>query len=259
MKYVSLDPPGTYCNYAALRDALKDHRGETFLDAGCGGGAISKELLRFGMTGWGVDFSDRALAVARARLAQELAEGRYELHQADLEALPKDFPKADVAVSYMVMEHIEDDAGFLKKMARQVKPGGRIVVAAPGRKDCWNIEDETVGHLRRYDRADMQAVLERAGLQDIEVRSVAVPTANVLLKIGAWVIARSNESEKRNLSQREQTETSGIREIPWRTVFPVWVKLFVNRVTMWPLTALQRLFYRTELGTTMMGIARTPD
>ena len=149
--------------------------------------------------------------------------------------LPKDFPKADVAVSYMVMEHIEDDAGFLKKMARQVKPGGRIVVATTGRKDCWNIEDETVGHLRRYDRADMQAVLERAGLQDIEVRSVAVPTANVLLKIGAWVIARSNESEKRNLSQREQTETSGIREIPWRTVFPVWVKLFVNRVTMWRL------------------------
>jgi hypothetical protein len=129
-----------------------------------------------------------------------------------------------------------------------------VVICVPGRKDRWSFEDETVGHLRRYDRADLYRVLEAVGLKGIEIWSVAVPIANILFRISAWLVRNSNEAKKVGLSQREQTETSGLREIPWKTAFPPWAKLILNRYTLYPLLVLQRLFYRTGLGCDDAGV-----
>ena len=257
--FVKIDPPGTFCTYEALRDALKVTGGKNFLEIGCGGGPISKLLCDEGLQGVGVDFSEDAIAVAEKTLKPYIASGQYRLVHGDVFDLPEDFAKVDVAVSYMVMEHVENDVDFIKKISRYVKPGGSIILGVPGRRDRWSIEDETVGHLRRYDRDDLMAVMKEACLDQVEVWSVAVPIANVLFRVGAWLVSRSKEMDKIGQSQREQTESSGIREIPWKTVFPSWVRLILNRVTLWPLFVLQRLFYRTGLGVTMMGFGRVPE
>jgi hypothetical protein len=142
----------------------------------------------------------------------------------------------------------------------EVKPGGNLIIGVPGRMDRWSIEDDTVGHLRRYERDGLGVVLRKAGLDNIEVWSVAVPTANILFNAGAWLIGRSREVSKIGLSQREQTETSGIREIPWKTVFPPFCRFILNRSTLWPLFAVQRLFYKSGLGLTMVGMGKVkPD
>ncbi|MFC4273508.1 methyltransferase domain-containing protein [Sneathiella chungangensis] len=254
--FVKIDPPGTFCTYEALRDALKITGGETFLEIGCGGGSISKFLCDLGLKGVGVDFSKSAIEIAEKTLESEIASGQYKLVHGDVFDLSEDFTKVDIALSYMVMEHVEDETGFIQKIAKYVRPGGSIILAVPGRKDRWSVEDETVGHLRRYDRGDLQVVMDKSGLTQVEVWSVAVPVANILFHIGAWLVSRSTEMEKVGQSQREQTETSGIREIPWKTVFPSWVRLILNRITLWPLFVIQRCFYRTKLGVTMMGIGR---
>jgi cyclopropane fatty-acyl-phospholipid synthase-like methyltransferase len=259
MKFVKIEPPGSFCTYEALRDALKSCGGATFLDVGCGGGIISKILCEEGLTGVGVDFSARAVAIAETNMAPEIASGRYRLQLGDIHDLPADFAKVDLAVSYMVMEHVEDDVGFIKRMSEFVKPGGSIILGVPGRKDRWSFEDETVGHLRRYDREDLDQVMRNAGLSKTEVWSIAVPVANLLFHIGAWLVAKSSEATKVGQSQREQTETSGIRDIPWKTVFPSWAKIILNRTTLWPLFVIQRAFYRTGLGVTMMGMGRVPN
>jgi ubiquinone/menaquinone biosynthesis C-methylase UbiE len=257
MKFVKIDPPGTFCTREALRDALADRGGQTFLDVGCGGGDFSRLLCEAGLTGVGVDFSERAVAIAGKTLAPYIAEGKYRLHLGDVHDLPPNFAKVDLAISYMVMEHVEDDKGFLETIARFVKPGGNLIIAVPGRRDCWSLEDETVGHLRRYDRGDLDAVLRKANLEAVSVWSVGVPTINMLFNISLKMVARSAaETSKMGLSQREQTETSGIREIPWKTVFPSWVHVILNRVTLYPLFVIQRWFYRTNLGVVMMGMGR---
>ncbi|HEX2841189.1 class I SAM-dependent methyltransferase [Hyphomicrobium sp.] len=256
MKFVKIDPPGQFCTYEALRDAVKVRGGSTFLDVGCGAGTISKLLCDEGCTGVGVDFSSEAIEIAKKTLASEIAQGRYKLHHGDVHDLPADFTKVDFAISYMVMEHVEDDIGFIRTIAQFVKPGGNIILGVPGRRDRWSIEDETVGHLRRYDRADLDAVLRKAGLNDVDVWSVAVPTANLLFNLGAWLVKNSDEVKKIGQSQREQTESSGIRDIPWKTTFPSWVKLILNRWSLWPLFVIQRRFYNTGLGVTMMGLGR---
>lgn len=258
MAFTKIDPPGTFCTYAAIRDVMKRWGGRRFLDVGCGGGDISKLLCSTGMQGIGVDFSERALTIAGQKLQPEIEAGRYALQHGDVHDMAASFGKVDVAISFMVMEHVQDDVGFLRSMARFVQPGGNIVVGVPGRRDHWSFEDQTVGHLRRYDRGDLEAVMKAAGLKDIEVWSVAVPVANILFKIGDWLVKRSGEARKVGQSQREQTETSGIREIPWKTVFPSWVRLILNNYTLWPLFVVQRLFYRTGLGVTMFGMGRVP-
>lgn len=257
MKFVKIDPPGTFCTQEALRDALKERRGQTFLDVGCGGGDLSKLLCDAGLSGVGFDFSERAIEVARTVMAPYIEKGQYRLQLGDVHELPPDF-KVDLAISYMVMEHVEDDVGFIQKIAQFVKPGGNIVLAVPGRRDRWSLEDETVGHLRRYDRADLDAVLCKAGLNQVSVWSVGVPTINMLFNVSLWMVKRSGEAAKVGQSQREQTETSGIRAIPWKTVFPSWVRIILNRTTLYPLFVIQRIFYRTGLGVVMMGRGRVP-
>jgi SAM-dependent methyltransferase len=256
MAFVKIDPPGTFCTHAAVRDVVRRRGGRRFLEVGCGGGDISKLLCDAGMEGVGVDFSERAVAIARRTLESQIETGRYELHHGDIHDLGDNFTTVDMALSFMVMEHVEDDVGFLRSFMKFVRPGGNVVVGVPGRRDHWSFEDETVGHLRRYDREDLERVLKEAGLTDIEVWSVAVPVANILFRIGDWLVRKSGEAGKLGQSQREQTETSGIREIPWKTVFPSWVRLILNDYTLWPLFVIQRLFYRTGLGVTMFGIGR---
>ncbi len=257
MKFVKIDPPGTFCHREALRDALRVLGGRTFLDVGCGGGDLSKLLCDAGLTGVGVDFSERAIAIAEKTLATEIAQGRYRLYQGDVHDLPPDFAKVDLAISYMVMEHVEDDKKFLETISRFVRPGGNLIIAVPGRRDCWSIEDETVGHLRRYDRGDLDAALRRANLDAVSVWSIGVPASNILFNLSLRMVARSTtETSKVSLSMREQTELSGIREIPWKTVFPSWVRIILNRVTLYPLFVIQRWFYRSNLGVVMMGMGR---
>ena len=221
--FVKIDPPGTFCNFEALRDALKIIGGDSFLEIGCGGGQISKFLCDRGMSGVGVDFSKAAITASGEKLADHIAAGRYRLVEGDAFDLPADFAKVDLGISYMVMEHVEDD---------------------------------TVGHLRRYERQDMIAVMNKAGLADVDVWSVGVPIGNITFGIGAWLVSRSDEVKKIGQSQREQTESSGLRDIPWKTVFPPWVRIILNRTTLWPLFVIQRLFYRSDLGITMMGMGR---
>jgi SAM-dependent methyltransferase len=256
MKLVKIDPPGSWCHYEAAMEMISHAGGKTFLEVGCGPGALSLRLCEHGWKGLGIDFSAPAIAQAKINLSAYLQDGRYRLIPSDIFELDLGDEKFDVGLSMMVMEHVRNDVGFIRRIVNFIKPGGHVIVAVPGRRDRWAIEDETVGHLRRYDRDDLKDTLVSAGLTDVTVWSVAVPVANVLFHFGNFFIRNSPEVEKVTQSAREQTETSGIREIPWKTVFPSSFKLILNRTTLYPLFVLQRLFYRSNLGLTMMACGR---
>lgn len=268
MQYVKIHPPGTFCFHEAVLDLLKfsklqakDKKEIKFVEVGCGAGDLSGILLARGCQGVGVDFSSDAIAIASKNLSSEIAGGRYQLHEGDImqsENVAKYRKFFNLAMSMMVMEHVEDDKQFIKNLAELTVDDGLVMVAVPGRMDRWGIEDDTVGHLRRYENYDLQKVMQDAGLQDVVVWSVAVPTANMLFSLGNFFVRNSAEVNKVNSSMREQTESSGIREIPFKTVFPSWCKLILNKITLYPLFIIQRMFYRTNLGLTMLAVGRVP-
>ncbi|MBM4254783.1 MAG: class I SAM-dependent methyltransferase [Deltaproteobacteria bacterium] len=254
MKLVRIDPPGTFCFYEAVFDMVDRLHARTFVEVGCGAGGLSYKLVERGLTGVGYDFSAEAVALATETLRPFIAARRYQLIHGDVWSIAASEEHVDLSLSMMVMEHIHDDVAFLQKLASLVRPGGHVLVAVPGRKEKWSVEDDTVGHLRRYDREDLIATFAKAQIENVEVWSVAVPTANLLFSLGNLMIRHSAETEKRQQSQRQQTETSGIREIPFKTVFPPFCKLLLNRVTLAPLFWLQRRFYHTRLGLTLLGV-----
>jgi 2-polyprenyl-3-methyl-5-hydroxy-6-metoxy-1,4-benzoquinol methylase len=236
-----------------LRDVVRQINAKSFVDVWCGGGSFSKLLCSMGMTGMGIDFSPLAIETTAKTMSKEIAEGKYAAISADVTTLDRPLQPADMGLSIMVIEHVKDDVGFVRKLSQLVRPSGWLAICVPGRKDCWTFKDETVGHLRRYDREDLHRVLRAGGLRDVEVWSVAVPIANLLLQVGAWLVRNSSEASKVGLSQRQQTETSGLRDIPWKTTFPALVGLLLNRYALYPLLVMQRLFYRTNLGVTILG------
>lgn len=253
MKLVKIDPPGSWCHYEAVMEMIRPTGGKTFLEMGCGPGVLSLGLCKKGWQGLGIDFSLQAIEQAKTNLGEYIQDGRYRLIASDVLDVDMNGEKFDVGLSMMVMEHVEDDIGFLRKLSECVRPGGHVIVAVPGRRDRWGIEDETVGHLRRYDRNDLTETLVLAGLTDVTVWSVAVPVANLLFHFSNCFVRNSPEINKMDQSSREQTETSGIREIPWKTVFPSSFKLILNRVALRPLFVIQRFFYSSNLGLTMIA------
>jgi len=256
MKLVKIDPPGSWCQYEAVLEMISQAGGKTFLEVGCGPGSLSSRLCANGWQGVGIDFSPTAIAEAKINLDEYIQNGRYRLIHGDIFEVDLGEEKFDVGLSMMVMEHVTNHVGFVKRIVDFIKPGGHVIVGVPGRRDRWGIEDETVGHLRRYDRGDLKETLVSAGLSDVTVWSVAVPTANLLFHFGNFFIRNSSEVDKVKQSAREQTETSGVREIPWKTVFPSSFKLILNRTTLYPLFILQRLFYNSNLGLTMIACGK---
>ena len=256
MKLVRIDPPGTFCSNEALRDLVKQTGAKTFVDVGCGNGTISKLLCSMGMSGTGVDFSKLSLETSAVTLKDEIAAGRYKLVEGDATKLETPLEPADLVLSYMVMEHVHDDVGFVQTLSSLTKKGGYLALCVPGRRDRWSFEDETVGHLRRYDRGDLDGVLSKGGLKNVQVWSVGVPIGNITFSASKWLVEHSKEKEKLGQSQREQTESSGVRDIPWKTVFPAPFKLLLNRVTLFPLFVIQRFFYRSKMGITMLGFGK---
>jgi len=230
--------------------------GRTFLEVGCGPGTLSSRLCAKGWQGMGIDFSPMAIEQASLNLNECIQAGRYRLIPGDIFDVDLGAEKFDVGLSMMVMEHVRDHVGFVKRIGDFIKPGGHVIIGVPGRRDRWGTEDETVGHLRRYDRSDLNDTLVSAGLTDVTVWSVAVPTANLLFHFGNFFIRNSREMDKRKQSAREQTETSGIREIPGKTVFPSILRLVLNRTALYPLFVLQRAFYKSNLGLTMIACGK---
>jgi SAM-dependent methyltransferase len=68
------------------------------------------------------------------------------------------------AVSYNVLEHIEDHVGALRSMRELVRPGGAIVLIVPAFMFAMSPADIATGHVRRYTRKTMRAALTEAGL-----------------------------------------------------------------------------------------------
>lgn len=74
----------------------------------------------------------------------------------------------DYAVSFQVIEHIEEDKAFLKEIYRVLKPGGKLILTTPNlltslTRNPW--------HVREYTPKEMQAILA-ASFDEVELKGV---------------------------------------------------------------------------------------
>lgn len=248
--FIKLDPPGTFCTFFALEDLLKPYglKNKRFLEIGCGEGSYSKYLCSLGAKGVALDFSEQALEQAKLNLSRELNEDKIKLMKFDfMNGDLRFLGKFDVVFSIMVLEHLENEIEFLKRVRELLTDSGVAVIIVPSRMDAWGPEDELAGHLRRYSQKTLQDICNECDFRVEKIISIGVPIVNLLLRISNYLVSRA-ENEKQSLNLVDRTKLSGTRDIPFKTVFPSFFKLILNPVTLWPLKVIQRLFYKTEIG-----------
>lgn len=139
-----------------LGDTLK-RPGLRILDIGCGAGANALELSAYG----DVTASDRsldALAFVRSR-------GVGNVVAAEAPRLPFADGAFDVVTAYDVIEHVEDDQGFVRELARVLAPGGSLAIHVPAWPFLWSGHDVVLEHKRRYTRRSLRELVESSGLR----------------------------------------------------------------------------------------------
>lgn len=163
----------------AVLDLLELEGGERVLDAGCGSGRVTEQLLDRcpGISVVALDAAPSMLAEARARLAR--FGSRVNYIEADLSVpLPVVGPLAkpiDVIVSTAALHWVLDHDRLFVHLAAVLRPGGRLVAQCGG---VGNI-DSVVAALRRLGRdqpspwmfatpADTCRRLEAAGFTDVD-------------------------------------------------------------------------------------------
>lgn len=114
--------------YARIADRLAPEPGDHVLDAGCGYGYHTVRLASQGLRVTGLDFSEAALARARATIRQAGMGSRIRLQPGDLLAMPF----ADASFQHVncwgVLMHIPDLERALVELARVLQPGGKLVI-----------------------------------------------------------------------------------------------------------------------------------
>ena len=135
---------------AEITRALGDTEGMRCLDLGSDNGVVSLLLRRRG-GGWAsADLTEEAVTSTRGLVGSDvhlLADGA---------PLPFADAEFDRVVVVDMLEHVRDDAAFVGELARVLRPGGRLVVNTPHRKDtalrrlrhALGQTDEKHGHLR---------------------------------------------------------------------------------------------------------------
>jgi SAM-dependent methyltransferase len=69
----------------------------------------------------------------------------------------------DTIICLNVLEHVEDDSGSLVAIRGMLAPEGRLVLLVPALPALYGTMDRALGHHRRYTRAGLASLLERAG------------------------------------------------------------------------------------------------
>ncbi|HYZ03236.1 MAG TPA: class I SAM-dependent methyltransferase [Candidatus Binatia bacterium] len=85
----------------------------------------------------------------------------------------REFEPFDAAVSFNVIEHIEDDVGALRAIANRLGPGGRLGVLVPGGgRRLYGTLDALDRHYRRYTPSLLGERFDEAGFEVISIRRV---------------------------------------------------------------------------------------
>ena len=161
-----------------------------WLDVGCGTGALSQTILTHAAPTvvHGIDPSEGYLTVAR----RQVRDARARFEPGDAQQLPVETSTYDAVVSGLVLNFIPRIAAGLTEMVRVAKPEGTVAAYVwdyAGKMELmryfWDAavtlkpEDRDRDEGRRFPLCQpepLRNVFIAAGLHDVEVRSLDVPT-----------------------------------------------------------------------------------
>ena len=124
-------------------------------DIGAGNGFVSLAIQAAGLQSVIVEPSATACITARKRGLDTVICSTFE----DAGFSPRSVPSVGL---FDVLEHIEDDFGFLKGVHSALAASGRVYITVPAYRRLWSSTDCHSGHFRRYTIKSLRQLLKRA-------------------------------------------------------------------------------------------------
>ncbi|MEW6320115.1 MAG: bifunctional glycosyltransferase/class I SAM-dependent methyltransferase [Acidobacteriota bacterium] len=199
LRYFRWDPPGPVGEVTLrrmaqlapynrwLHERFEHHLGRRILEVGAGVGNQTRYLVDERDRVIASDIEPDYLSALRIRFAESrnvrVASFRFPLSEADRADLAAEAP--DTIVCLNVLEHIEDHASTLRDFLSILPSGGRLVLLVPALKALYGTLDEHLDHFRRYEKAELDALVRDAGFEIDELRFLNRPGV-----FGWWLNSR---------------------------------------------------------------------
>jgi SAM-dependent methyltransferase len=144
-----------------ILEELSAFIGKRALEVGAGYGNL-KKFIRNAETYVSVDISEEAIARAR----EKDPDGAYVVADISEDSLSQRLSGQtfDSVICLNVLEHIENDAATVARLAALLAPGGTLLLLAPAFEMLYNDLDRLAGHHRRYNARGARILAEAAGL-----------------------------------------------------------------------------------------------
>jgi ubiquinone/menaquinone biosynthesis C-methylase UbiE len=158
----------------AIREAVPLRKTDRLVDVGAGTGLLGLafvddvgEIVLSDPSAGMIDVATEKLAAANLRSVSAVRH--------DLLADPPPADRFDVAVSLLVLHHLEDTAAALAAIHDLLVPGGRIALADLDTEDgSFHAADAEGIHHRGFDRVAVAGLTRAAGFVDVATRTATV-------------------------------------------------------------------------------------
>lgn len=150
---------------AEIAALLGPTEGRRCLDLGSDNGVVSLMLRGRGGRWASADLTEEAVGSIRELVASDV-------HLVSGDVLPFPDREFDCVAVVDMLEHVHDEGAFVAELARVLRPGGRLVVNTPHRRetalrrfrDRLGLTDEKHGHVRPgYRAGELRRLLEGSG------------------------------------------------------------------------------------------------
>jgi len=141
--------------FEILRRYVSPNNEKHILEIGCGTGGNLRFLGKFYRV-TGMDIAPEAVRHARERVDCPILNADFGDTYSNV------FTDVDAVLLADVLEHVEDDRGFLSDILMRLRSGGVVVITVPAYDFLWSNHDIVLGHVRRYSRKQLLSI--RQGL-----------------------------------------------------------------------------------------------
>jgi len=173
-------------------------------EIGCGNGLLQRDVEdHYGFPVAGFELNELALQKNVSRLSPLYC---YDIHQRASQFRAH----FDLLFLFDVLEHIDDESGFLQSVKFHLSDSGTLLVNVPALEFFRSDYDRAAGHVRRYSVSQLCEVFERNGLKVKASTYWGLPLVPLLLARKAITLPGSDGKSGFDSRGRHTNELLGL-------------------------------------------------